>query len=335
MSGAPSETLAMSGAPSETLVRPITNFAKASQRSFGSSNSRTSSFISPRLLGSIFSEGSRGRRGRVQRLPSSQASVASRGSNSALDLTLSATDLEHVSHDLQEQADGDPLEAERPLSGINEACDSDVSGIINLPFIEDDQFLVDTGFFSRCSFVLLGFLCFSIASICILVVGRSDSSDPVVRLALFACGLLLLLLSLALLLRFHAPKSMHILRVEGAWCVSLQRRGASPKIRPLEDLEAFVESFGYLSRCRLCERGAGFTTCSAGTVHLFFGESSAGPHFSMAASLHNPLAFFTKLRDVLIVTSHPLAVIAEEYVADWVSDDGATQADAAEEEANA
>jgi len=129
----------------------------------------------------------------------------------------------------------------------------------------------------------------------------------------------LVIFSLMFGLRAGAPTTIDIARVNGAWSLVLQRRALGNVVRRLDDLEGFVETFAYCFRlstpCAI--KRVGHTTSKAGTVRLFFTESSAGPALAMSGSLQEPHAFFVKLRDVMLATSHNLTSITMEYVADW------------------
>lgn len=192
--------------------------------------------------------------------------------------------------------------------------------------LHDDCFSVASDAFSTIASRFLGVLIL-VGAVFLLVLeagssaGAGGGAKMGARFASCGAAVVLMLVALALLLRLRAPTTIQLSRVNGAWSLSLQRRSLPPLVRPLADLEAFVETFGYCSRLRVrfWGRRAGHTTSRQGAVHLFFTESSAGAPLAMSASLQEPLAFFTKLRDVLAATSHELSPIVANYVADWAT----------------
>lgn len=119
--------------------------------------------------------------------------------------------------------------------------------------------------------------------------------------------------------RIGSPTSLTIARVDETWSFILQRRSLDPVIKPLKELEAFVETFGNCSRVSLGEWGkrAGHTTSRGGTVHLFFAKTPESRAMSMCCSLQEPYPFFKRLRDICNATSHDLSGIAAEYIAEW------------------
>lgn len=164
-----------------------------------------------------------------------------------------------------------------------------------------------------------------VAKTCDVEVAGGVDLEQNYRLALCGVAVLLLIIAQSLLLRLYAPAIVQILRLNGTWCVLLQRRALKPIVRPIEDLSAFVETFGLCSgeiknwcrHYRFWGKRVGRGTSSQGVVHLFFEPSRNGPALMLSASLQDPLPFFMKLHDVMIATSHQLRDIVADYVADW------------------
>jgi hypothetical protein len=165
----------------------------------------------------------------------------------------------------------------------------------------------------------------------------NSASRPVSvhQIVLCMIAIILTVLALRFLIRYRAPVCLELARCNhGIWTLSLHRRWRPPLRRPVRDLEAFVETFGYGTRLialrawspsdwlRACLFGSrvGYTTSKAGTLHLFFSQSKSGPALAMTASLQEPLLFFMKLRDVMISTQHPLAGVTADYVGHWDGD---------------
>lgn len=199
--------------------------------------------------------------------------------------------------------------------------------------MSSDGFLVTSDVFFTCGRKLLGLVFFGGAVACFWVALGSFNESEVLHkglnakiefTALCVGSLLLTLVALALGLRIGAPTSLYINRLNGSWCLSLHRRGLVPVVRELADLEAFLESFGYDTCFRLklplLMKKAGYTTARSGTARFFFTRSAEGSQVAVLAlscSLQDPLAFFTKLRDVMRATRHPLTAIAVDYVDEW------------------
>lgn len=142
---------------------------------------------------------------------------------------------------------------------------------------------------------------------------------------LFGLGVILGLVATAVALRVNAPLSLDLdrtgdLRTGGMWVLSLRRVHRQAVRCPVQDLSLYVETFGWCSKGtgkRPGARTCGFATSEAGTVHLSFATAGGHRELVMSASLEDPLAFFTKLRDVMAETSHPLSDTVALYVAEW------------------
>jgi len=204
--------------------------------------------------------------------------------------------------------------------------------------VTDEAFLVKSDFIRSCASTLLGLIVFGAAAACFMAAlkkwllfcdadingGQLNQDIGTLKIEFSAfCGvaLLLLLLALALFLQFGTPTVLYISQIKGVWSLSLHRRGRMPIVRRLEDLDAFLETFGRSKcfnlslPCRM--RSVGYSTSTSGTVRLFFVQSFVGREMAMSCSLQEPRAFFTMLRDVMSATKHGLAATTAEYVADW------------------
>lgn len=151
-------------------------------------------------------------------------------------------------------------------------------------------------------------------------------------LVLAQCLLLAVVLALASAacwLRLGAPLSLDLdrlgdLRAGGVWILSLRRRARQAVRCPVRDLSLFFETFGWCDRLeRAGARRCGFPTASGGTVHLCFCRGGGGAggaerrDLVLSASLRDPRTFFTKLRDIMAETAHPLLESTGLYVAEW------------------
>ena len=93
-------------------------------------------------------------------------------------------------------------------------------------------------------FWLIGTSFLAAASACLLFATRAsdrgfDGKGLGAKIWLFALwftALLLILLALAVFVRIGTPTALHLGRINGAWCLSLQRRALSPVVRRLDDL---------------------------------------------------------------------------------------------------
>lgn len=166
---------------------------------------------------------------------------------------------------------------------------------------------------------LIGFLFLVAAVLCLYLAAEQLSGSVGGQIACYAIAILLGAIALVISLQLHSPTSLHLCQINGVWSVMLKRKTGAPVVRPLDDVLAYVETFGYCSRIRMRFWGkrVGYTTSAAGTVYLFFGESDSGPEIAMCASLQEPFAFFCGLRDVMNATSHLLAQIVTDYILDW------------------
>lgn len=227
---------------------------------------------------------------------------------------------------LQDEEEGPQGKAPTPQFGQSPmgSCNSQLYAAPLPPVMDilpNDSFSIvsdaTSSFGSR--FLALIFLCGAAGCFVVASLGNQKGSGATTFFCMCLGALVLVIFSLMFGLRVGAPTAIDIARVNGAWSLVLQRRALGNVVRCLDDLEGFVETFAYCFRlstpCSI--KRVGHTTSKAGTVRFFFAESSAGPALAMSGSLQEPLAFFVKLRDVMLATSHNLTGITMEYVADW------------------
>lgn len=209
-------------------------------------------------------------------------------------------------------------------SGVSVECPTsrNIRNNQELLMLCNDSFSIARDSYHHCLFCFTGLLVIVVAVICIFFATLPDQDDPNVqakRFVYFAGAVVTVALAMLVCLRFGTPTSIEIMRSNGAWSISLHRSLLPPLTRTLLELEAFVETFGYCGKLPIRFRGrrAGWTTSNDATMHLFFYRSLSSPPLRMSFCLQEPLAFLTKLRDIMTVTQHPLLPITTEYVADW------------------
>jgi hypothetical protein len=200
----------------------------------------------------------------------------------------------------------------------------------------DNSFSIATDLLAKWAIRLSGVLFLGLAVLCLFsaLSQFQSSGSKFVALGMCIVAVLLVIIGLVLIIRRGAPSSIMICRANGDWAISIHRHGASPKVRSMTDLEAYLETFGYcdsvvlqkIGTCRFIRRRFGYTTARKGTLHLFFSESVNGPACVMTVSLEEPFVFFCKLRDVMEAIDHALAAITVDYVADWERDNQSTLA---------
>jgi len=293
-------------ADEESVISSSPNARLTGNTSLLSRNSALSSWSSTYTGSSMFSDGRRGRLQYVSDPAGHNSQVGEPAQPSAVP--------------------GYPEDVNISLTGLAAHLEA-IPSQTSVPM--HDSFLVRADTCFTCGLQVLGLLCLVPAAGSIFmatsdlqqrdVSGSGDRSD--LRAGAWCIlALVLLLIALALFIRIRAPTSIDISRVDGAWSLTLHRRALSPVVKRLQDLEAFVETFGCYSGMRLFRFGgkrAGFPTTAGGTLHLIFGQSSGGSGLVMSCSLQEPLGFFTTLRDVMISISHDLAGITGDYVNDW------------------
>lgn len=149
---------------------------------------------------------------------------------------------------------------------------------------------------------------------------NNRSDDAGASVVLFsAVALVLVLISLWFFLRIRTPTSLIVGQVNGAWCFILQRVALAPVVKPLRELEAFIETFGFFSQVGpgFVGKQFGHSTSSKGAVNLFFCNPQTKQATTLCCSLEDPLAFFLCLRDLTTETSHHLGDTTTDYVFQW------------------
>lgn len=197
-----------------------------------------------------------------------------------------------------------------------------------LEMLADCNFLVQSDAFITCGTKFISVMFLAGATVFAYRALQAERAyklrDNLEPLGYVAGTLIMTLIALCSFLRVRSPTSLNIARVNGDWCFILHRMAMKPVVRPLRTLEAFVETFGFGSRAQLGFWGKmfGHATSFKGSLHLFFPESANSTKaMAICCSLEDPHSFFTRLRDLMIATSHHLSSITADYVADWEQED--------------
>lgn len=174
----------------------------------------------------------------------------------------------------------------------------------------------------------LGFLGFGLTAFLLGVAGQRIAKDGVrtMESAMLALACVAFPVALAIWMRVRQPFALDLdrlgdLRAGGVWILSLRRHSCEGIRCPIKDLSTFLETFGWCGGLGAtggpgAER-YGFATAKGGTVHLCFKRGGNQRDIVVSASLRDPHAFFSKLRDVMAETSHPLYSMTALYVAEW------------------